>query len=111
MSGNERSVGHAGDGDGSNTSDSGVYVARFGFNLRTVLTIIGCVAAMILIIWVPIDEDSRRPASLLLAKVIGFPLFGIGGLMFATTAAAGCSTNSAWLRRSPGTHPTYGSSG
>jgi hypothetical protein len=69
----------------SETSEPTAYVAHFGFDRRTCMTLIGCVAFVALLIWMP----TAASAFAWVIKVAGLLLFGLGGLVFAFMAARG----------------------
>ena len=76
----------------SETSDPTGYVVRFGFDQRTVLVVVGCLAFVALSIWLPLDGGDlwRLPPQIMWAvKVAGVLLFGVGGLVFAIGVARG----------------------
>jgi hypothetical protein len=75
--------------DPRNPDDDG-YVARFGFDARTVLVLIGIVVFLIGIIWVPIGPSSRFPIAMQYAlKIVGIPVVLAHALWLAINAAHG----------------------
>lgn len=76
----------------SGTSNPTGYVVRFGFDRRTVLILVGCVAFVVLSVWLPLDGGDlwRLPPQIMWAvKVAGVLLFGVGGVVFAIGVAGG----------------------
>lgn len=78
------------------TPEPAGYVARFGFDLRTVLVLAGSAVFVVLMLWLPTDPRAvsgtfrwMGSGGLWAVKVAGFLLFGLGGLIFAFAAARG----------------------
>jgi hypothetical protein len=78
------------------TAESPAYLARFGFDQRTVLVLAVSVVFVLLMVWLPTDPRGAAgmfrwlgSGGLWAVKVAGLLLFGAGGAVFAFVAARG----------------------